>query len=184
MRVHTDKHRKNHPDLKVGDMVLLSRKGIATGRSCEKLDFQMLGPYKIIEQINPVAFKLQLPKDSRLHSVFHASLLEPYHENKIQGRKQPPPEPITLEDSGPLFIVNEVLDSRYYRNGLQYLIDWEGYPPSERTWEYARSLGATERLKQHIQEFHQRYPDKPGPAERRQVPKRGAVSGTAARSRQ
>eukprot|EP00474_Spongospora_subterranea_P000022 CRZ00480.1 hypothetical protein [Spongospora subterranea] len=86
---------------------------------------------------------------------------------KSQNRQQPPPPPIILnfpEDL--LFIVKEVLDSRYCRNQLQF-IDWQGYPVSDRTLEPARTLGATGGLDREIERFQAKYPDKPGPANRR-----------------
>lgn len=49
-----------------------------------------------------------------------------------------------------------------YRNQLQYLVDWEGYPPSERSWEPARGLADNSPpLREAIAKFHDNYPDKP-----------------------
>ncbi|MCI43880.1 hypothetical protein A2U01_0065119, partial [Trifolium medium] len=39
------------------------------------------GPFKIVQQIGEVAFKLQLPDTSRVHPVFHVSQLKPYTGN-------------------------------------------------------------------------------------------------------
>ena len=40
-----------------------------------KLDFKKLGPFKILKKVSLVNYRLQLPKESRLHLVFHISLL-------------------------------------------------------------------------------------------------------------
>ena len=41
-----------------------------------KLDYIKLGPFKIKRKLSPVTFELELPRNSRIHSVFHAVLLE------------------------------------------------------------------------------------------------------------
>jgi hypothetical protein len=40
------------------------------------LDFKKLGLFKILEKVSLVNYKLQLPKNSRLHLVFYILLLE------------------------------------------------------------------------------------------------------------
>ena len=64
------------PAFERGDKVYLLRKHIKTKRLSTKLDFKKLGPFKILEKISLVNYRLQLPKNSRLHLVFHVSLLE------------------------------------------------------------------------------------------------------------
>ena len=41
-----------------------------------KLDFTKLGPFKIKRKLSLVTFELELPRDSRIHSVFYAALLD------------------------------------------------------------------------------------------------------------
>lgn len=48
----------NHTTLKVGDMVWLSKQNIKLHDTSKKLTAKFTRPFKIIEQINPVAFKL------------------------------------------------------------------------------------------------------------------------------
>ena len=42
----------------------------------EKLSPKYFGPYRIAQQINVVAYKLELPEDCRIHPVFHTSQLQ------------------------------------------------------------------------------------------------------------
>ena len=52
------------------------------------------------------------------------------------------------------------LDSKIVRNKLYYLVDWVGYPPSDRTWEPVNNVSNTQAL---VKDFHRRYPNKPAP---------------------
>jgi len=70
----------------------------------------------------------------------------------------PPPPPVEV-DGEEEYQVAGVEDSRIYRNQLQYLIRWTGY--DSLTWEPAKFVDGL----QAVEEFHQRYPVKPGPLE-------------------
>ena len=151
-----DEHRCTPPPFKIGDQVWLLRRNVKTNRPSGKLDFKRLGPFTIIKEVNPVAFRLNLPPSLKIHDVFHVSLLEPYFPNSIPGRTQEPPPPVTIEGETE-YEVNEILDSKILRRRLLYLVDWKGYAPSERSWEPAKHLHCPEL----VQDFHTRYPLKP-----------------------
>jgi len=158
-----DTHVKPSPQFKVGDLVWLSRRNITTTRPTRKLDYRQLGPYKILQIVgeSKLAFKLELPPQMKIHPVFHASLLHPHRANTIQGRTQPPPPHIEI-DGHDEYIVKEVLDSRIRRNKLEYYIDWEGYLPSERSWEPVENV---EHANETVNDFHTKYPNRASPAD-------------------
>ena len=49
-----------------------------------KLSPKYYGPYKVLQNIGTMAYKLELPASSRVHPIFHVSCL-----NKIIGDKIP-----------------------------------------------------------------------------------------------
>ena len=57
-------------------MIYLYKKNLRTKRPSAKLDFVKVGPYKIIEQIGPINYKLKLLAQSCVYPIFHMSLLE------------------------------------------------------------------------------------------------------------
>ena len=95
----------------------------------------------------------------RLHSIFHNSLFEPCRTSFIPNRVVTPPPSVQIGDD-PEYKVAAILDSKIMRNKLYYLVDWLGYPPSDRTWEPVTSVGNAQAL---VDNFHPRYPNKPGP---------------------
>ena len=64
------------PLLKKGDRVYLLRRNIKTKRPSNKLDFKKLGLFQVTEVVSLVNYQLQLPKNSRLYTIFHVLLLE------------------------------------------------------------------------------------------------------------
>jgi hypothetical protein len=58
---------------------------------CGKLGPCFYGPFKIIERVGDIAYKLEIPAGTKLHSVFHVSLLKPYHGTTPTGPGVLPP---------------------------------------------------------------------------------------------
>jgi hypothetical protein len=129
-----------------------------TTRPTAKLDDKFFGPFKILDRINPVSFRLSLPSSMKIHPVFHVSLLKPKHPDRMDLPQPEPPEPITVD--GELeYEVEAILDSKRYRKTtVKYLVHWKNYDTHERTWEPFSSLTKCLSL---IANFHARNPNKP-----------------------
>ncbi|KAL4020418.1 hypothetical protein IC575_019194 [Cucumis melo] len=89
-RMHTAQSRqKSYADVRrkdlefeVGDKVFLKvapMRGVVRFERREKLSPRFVGPFEILEQIGPVAYRLALPPSlSTVHDVFHVSMLRKY----------------------------------------------------------------------------------------------------------
>jgi hypothetical protein len=93
----------------------------------------------------------------KTHQVFHVSLLEPYKESIIPGRLPAPPPRIEINREEE-FEVSKIIDSHINQRRLEYLVHWQGYDISERTWEPAANLANAPKM---INKFHHQYPTKP-----------------------
>ncbi|KAJ9520413.1 hypothetical protein QJQ45_000169 [Haematococcus lacustris] len=125
---------------RVGDRVLLSTMNLRNmvGKA-RKLLPRYVGPFRIEAHVGRDAVKLTLPPAmSRIHPVFHVSLLTPYEGNF--GRL-PPTELGWLDDS-PQYEVERIVNHRHVRAGKakEYLVKWKGYDDSNNTWEPASNL--------------------------------------------
>ncbi|EDO03203.1 hypothetical protein SS1G_05683 [Sclerotinia sclerotiorum 1980 UF-70] len=124
-----------------------------TKRPSDKLDHKKLGPFKIDKVVGPVNYRIKLLYTMNIHPIFHISLLEPAPSGA-------PDAPITeIEPVNPdvIYDVETILDCKYVRGKIKYLIKWLDYPHSENTWELKKDLSCPEKL----EAFHQRYPDLP-----------------------
>ncbi|KAJ8332896.1 hypothetical protein SKAU_G00417920 [Synaphobranchus kaupii] len=150
-----DRHRTPAPEYKPGDSVWLSSKDIPLQSTSHKLQPRFIGPFKILSIINPTSVKLSLPPSLKIHPTFHVSCIKPYSTDPLCPPDPPPPPPRII-DNHPAFTVKKLLDIRKRGRGFQYLVDWEGYGPEERSW-IAPSLVIDKSL---ISDFHRDHPDK------------------------
>ena len=158
MKHYADRSRQAAPPFAVGDWAYLEATHLKPTRPSAKLADRRLGPFRITHRINEVAFRLQLPQGSRLHNVFHVSLLTPATAPATSSSTPA----LAADVADPTFYaVSALLDSRRRGRRLEYFVDWADYPASERSWEPFSHLRTM--VPNLIQDFHASYPDKPRP---------------------
>ncbi|TPX43284.1 hypothetical protein SeMB42_g04788 [Synchytrium endobioticum] len=155
---YADETRRPEEEFDVGQEVMISTKNLRTKRPSRKLEDKWIGPYYIKRKISPVTFEVHLPKNLRIHPIFHIHLLKRYHRSTDPNRALVKTPPIALEDQEG-WIINDIIDVRTRRGKFEYLIDWKDFPPESRTWEPRHSLDDDSMLK----EWHRRNPRKKSP---------------------
>ena len=97
------------------------------------------GPFTITKVLLPIIYQLRLPKIWKIHPVFHASLLSPYHENDVHGKNfpVPPPDLINGEEE---YKVEKIIRHRRPPSSRSFLIRWKGYSAEEDSWVPERDL--------------------------------------------
>jgi hypothetical protein len=128
------KHRDT-PKYKEGDLVWLEGKNLSINQPTAKLAPRRHGPFKIVQVMSAVNYRLELPTQWSIHPVFHIDLLTPYKETIMHDPNftRPTPELIDGEEE---YSIEKILDSWHFgrRRRLQYLVKWEGYPDAENMW--------------------------------------------------
>nr|XP_040244229.1 uncharacterized protein LOC120963603 [Aegilops tauschii subsp. strangulata] len=144
MKKQPDKHRTDR-SFEVGDLLYLRLQPFiqtsVAQRPYQKLAFRYYGPYPVIAQIGKVAYKLQLPVDSKIHPVVHVSQLKKAISPGISVSPSLPP-------------ANSVLQEEHFREAIlatkfiktqgemrpRLLVQWSEISPSLGTWEEPADL--------------------------------------------
>lgn len=105
-------------------------------RSNLKLTRKYYGPFKIIEKIGKVAYRLQLPPGSKIRDVFHVCLLKKTLKTGAPVISQLPGTDATgIIDTLPELILNSRQSLVYGKIIYEILVQWEGIPTQQATWE-------------------------------------------------
>ena len=80
-----------------------------------KYSNQRVGPFKILEKVRKLAYRLQLPPNMRIHPVVSVAQIEPAVDpaDDLYYRLPPPPGPVEEEDENPvnpLYKIERFLD--------------------------------------------------------------------------
>ena len=94
MQAQANKHRRDFI-FQQGDTAWLRTDNLVLpGHLTRKLAAKWIGPYRIVEVVNPVAVKLDLPENLKLHPVVHISQLKPHECPEVA-----PERPVFENDS-------------------------------------------------------------------------------------
>lgn len=139
MKQQADRHRRDH-SFQVGDMVLLKlqpyTQSSVANRPYPKLAYKYFGPYKVLERVGTVAYRLQLPADASIHDVFHISQLKPFVPDYTPVFDN---LPMTTDLAAAAAVPQQVVARRLVKKGNkaipQVKILWSGMPSHAATWE-------------------------------------------------
>jgi hypothetical protein len=111
-------------------------------RAKHKLGPRWAGPFRVVERIGSVAYRLELPAGARLHDVFHVSLLKEHKGEAPAGPGALPP----TRDGRILPSPERALQVQQRRGVWRVLVKWHGMADDDATWEL-------------LDKFKEAYPD-------------------------
>jgi hypothetical protein len=154
MKAIADKKRR-FIEFKEGDFVYLKlrpyRQHSLTQTPYSKLSKRFYGPYKILERIGNVAYKLALPPSSKLHPVFHCSLLKLHQGPLPNTRAELPPAYVDHHPIiEPLAILDSKMDNLTTPPTRFVLVQWKGLAPEDTSWENWMDLNAAYHLEDKV----------------------------------
>jgi hypothetical protein len=115
-----------------------------------KLSPNYYGPYKVLQNIGIMAYKLELLASSRVHPVFHVSCL-----NKVIGDKIPVQTILPkIDEEGKIILEPEAITYtriRQLRNRSisEYFIKWRILSVEDSTWEDESFIQKHQKLLKH-----------------------------------
>ncbi|KAL1219272.1 hypothetical protein V5N11_028894 [Cardamine amara subsp. amara] len=159
----------------VGDMVYLKTvtyKGKDRSALTGKLSPRYMGPYKILERIGPVAYRLDLPQSMvAFHKVFHVSMLRKCISNGENVTTEPPSdlrEDLTVEGR-PVRIVGRRVKAVGRKKVKMIQVLWDCDGEEETTWE------PESRMKEKIPKWFEKQEAEP---KQKEKPRKGKDSRT------
>jgi hypothetical protein len=139
MKAHADAHRSERV-FKEGDMVYLKLQPhvqlSVAFRSNQKLSFKFYRPYKVLQKVGSVAYKLDLPAHAQIHPVVHVSQLK----QCISSSADVSPDLSALctdpaVELLPEHIIERSLVAKGLASAFRIKVQWTGLPASLSTWK-------------------------------------------------
>ena len=112
----------------------LQTDNIKTKWKSKKLNYKSIESFMILRNIKNLSYELELSTKIKIHSVFHAFMLQQYNQDiSIQIIKTS----IELNNE---YEVEIILEKKTISEKSYYLIKWKRYNISENIWEFKDNL--------------------------------------------
>ena len=111
------------------------RQTTVVNRKCLKLSPKFFGPYRILEKIGAVTYRLELPPSSRVHSVFHVSQLKPHFGPILSQFEMPFLDVDGVLAKKPISILDRRMVKKHGVAATEVLVQWKNTFPEDATWE-------------------------------------------------
>ncbi|TFY53089.1 hypothetical protein EVJ58_g9647 [Rhodofomes roseus] len=127
----------------------------------KKLVQRMLGPFAVIEQVNPLVYRLAMPSTYPMNPVINIEHLRRYREPDLIStdvRRPILPDPrnselLAIEE----YEVESIVSwrrNKYRSNRLEFLVRWKGFSPIHDTWEPAAHLRNAHKILKEYRDHH------------------------------
>ncbi len=130
---------------KIEERVYLRTNNIHVKWRSKKLNNKSIKPFEIKRNIKELSYELDLLKEMRIHSVFHAFMLQCCNQfislQTIKTSVEPDKE----------YQVKNILEKQMISGKAHYLVKWKKYNTSENTWELIENLNSCTRTLQHFE---------------------------------
>lgn len=144
MKSQADKNRTER-EFQIGNLVYLKLQPYiqtsVASRSNQELSFKFYGPFKILQRIGQVAYKLELPNKYRIHPVIHVSQLKKHILSPATVSHELPSLPANSPAQvHPAALLDHRLVAQNSSSVSQVLVQWSDLPTSLATWEEINDL--------------------------------------------
>ena len=140
MKQQVDKHRRDL-SFQVGELVMVKLQPYKQQSLAQRLNSKLCQKYYrlflVLQKIEQVAYELDLPSASKIHRVFHVSLLKPFSSSATftnsvnlpvtSSELQIPKEPLAILNSRSIMMEGQLK--------TQCLVKWKGLPVEESSWK-------------------------------------------------
>ena len=95
LQEHGNKQRKPATELRPGDKAYVQKRGARKDRPSASLDDKYWGLFPVKQRVGQNSYKLELPPQTRIHSVFNNNVLKRAATNIFPGQQlqnKPPPD--------------------------------------------------------------------------------------------
>ena len=142
--------RRRRPlEFEVGDHVFLKvmpKRGVIRFGKWTKLSSRFIGPFKILERVGTVAYRLALPSNlSSVHEVFHVSMLRKYTPDPahVMDWGEIDVDTDGTFEEGPMHIIDS-MDQVFRRKTVRLVkVLWKHRGVDEVMWERDDTMSAT-----------------------------------------